>query len=271
MREEKPAFLASLPGPWQVADAGVHSFFPAACPRCPHKKSPEFRPQAGGFFENGATTVEFWARTQDSALRTQVKPKGLASGSSLPSPLNFPVFLFLASETSHPYPPASSRSSDSQLPMGSQEQHAACSASCKADTGPFLEHQGLPSTPLPSLSGWGQNEAEGGTQDLQSFPPLLCPLLAPVCPMEGSLGKRALPCLGGPFSSHALTLTSSSDRQDSSAITFTRHEQAWDLARYFLVATETTVDAQLGGGFPPSYLSACGRMNREGPRLALRP
>lgn len=83
------------------------------------------------------------------------------------------------------------------------------------------------------------------------FPPLLCPLLAPVCPMEGSLGKRALPCLGGPFSSHALTLTSSSDWQDSSAITFTRHEQAWDLARYFLVATETTVDAQLGGGFPP--------------------
>lgn len=191
------------------------SFFPAACPRPPHKKSPEFRPQLGGFFENGAT-AELWARTQDPALRIQVKPKGLASGSSLPSQLNFPVFLFLASETSHPYPPASSRSSDSQLPMGSQEQRAACSASCMAGTGPFSAHQGLPSTPLPRLSGWGHK--------ISSHSPLLCPLLAPVCPMEGSLGKRALPCLGGPFSSHAVTLTSSSDWQDSSAITFTRHE-----------------------------------------------
>lgn len=179
-----------------MADAGVPSFFPAACPQCPHKKSPEFRPQAGGFLENGAATVEFWARTQDSALRTQVKPKGLASGSSLPSPLNFPVFLFLASETSHPYPPASSRSSDSQLPMGSQEQHAACGASCKAGTGPFSAHQGLPSTPLPSLSGWGQNEAEGGTQDLQSFPP---PALSPSgtsVPYGGEPGQ-ACPALPG--------------------------------------------------------------------------
>ena len=80
------------------------------------------RVQAGGFIENGA--VEFWARTHVPAVRTQaqVKPKGLASGSSLPSPLNFPVLLFLASEISHPYPPASSRSRDSQLPVGSQEQ-----------------------------------------------------------------------------------------------------------------------------------------------------
>lgn len=174
------------------------SFFPAACSRCPHKKSPEFRPQAGGFFENGATTVEFWARTQDSALRTQVKPKGLASGSSLPSPLNFPVFLFLASETSHPYPPASSRSSDSQLPMGSQEQHAACGASCKADTGPFSAHQGLPSTPLPSLSGWGQNEAEGGTQDLQSFPPCSVPFWHQCALWRGAWASVPCPAWVGP-------------------------------------------------------------------------
>lgn len=43
--------------------------------------------------------------------------------------------------------------------------------------------------------------------------------------MEGSLGNRpALPCLCGPLSAHALTLASSSDWQDFSAITFTRHE-----------------------------------------------
>ena len=120
-----------------VADAGRALFFPAACPLPYHKKSPEFRPQGGGFIENGA--VEFWARTHDPALRTQaqVKPKGLASGSSLPSPLNFPVLLFLASEISHPYPPASSRSRDSQLPVGSQEQSVPGLHLVMAGTGPF--------------------------------------------------------------------------------------------------------------------------------------
>lgn len=163
------------------------SFFPAACPRPPHKKSPEFRPQLGGFFENGAT-AELWARTQDPALRIQVKPKGLASGSSLPSQLNFPVFLFLASETSHPYPPASSRSSDSQLPMGSQEQRAACSASCMAGTGPSSAHQGLPSTPLPRLSGWGHKISSHS-------PPALSPSGTSV-PYGGEPGQ-ACPALPG--------------------------------------------------------------------------
>lgn len=80
MRGEEPECLSSLPGLRQVADAGSDLFFPASCPLPPHKKSPEFRSQTGGFIDNGA--VEFWARTYGTALRIQahVKPRGLCLG-----------------------------------------------------------------------------------------------------------------------------------------------------------------------------------------------
>lgn len=78
----------------------------------------------------------------------------------------------------------------------------------------------------------------------------LCPLLAQVCPVEGNLANISVLSVRPP-GSPALTPTSSPDWQDSSAITLTKHEQSWRLARYFLVAPETAVDAQLGGYFSP--------------------
>lgn len=102
-------------------------FFPVAWATA----SPARKAQSSGHRWEALLTMGQWDSGQGhcTALRVQaqVKPKGLfALGTSLSfTGLNFPRFLFLATETRHRYPPASPRQSDSQLPMESQEQSFA--------------------------------------------------------------------------------------------------------------------------------------------------